>query len=149
MRELNTRSKFLLAVAGLLAVLLIHLAVSAPTASSGASIGAIESIEPILEWTTQMDGAIDGIVLPPELNKLNKYYELAFDIDPKVLIRLAAIRQLWIDQSQSLSIYLRRDKWTYQEIQLIKHYASILGIKTLYYLNSNKEDVNEICDSCS
>jgi ribonucleoside-diphosphate reductase alpha chain len=68
---------------------------------------------------------------PAELRRL---YATAFEVEPKWLVEAAARRQKWIDQSQSLNIYMagasgRRLDETYK-------LAWIRGLKTTYYLRA-------------
>jgi len=68
---------------------------------------------------------------PAELRRL---YATAFEIEPKWLVEAAARRQKWIDQSQSLNIYMsgasgRKLDETYK-------LAWIRGLKTTYYLRA-------------
>jgi ribonucleoside-diphosphate reductase alpha chain len=68
---------------------------------------------------------------PAELRRL---YATAFEVEPKWLVEAGARRQKWIDQSQSLNIYMagasgKRLDETYK-------LAWIRGLKTTYYLRS-------------
>jgi ribonucleoside-diphosphate reductase alpha chain len=78
------------------------------------------------------DGSLARIDrIPPEIRTL---YATAFEIDPKWLVECAARRQKWIDQSQSLNIYMagasgKRLDDTYK-------LAWIRGLKTTYYLRT-------------
>ena len=78
------------------------------------------------------DGDINKIdQIPPEMKAR---YKTAFDIDPTWLVRCAAARQKWIDQAQSLNIYLREpDGKKLEETYLL---AWQKGLKTTYYLRS-------------
>jgi ribonucleoside-diphosphate reductase alpha chain len=65
---------------------------------------------------------------------LRRLYATAFEVEPKWLVEAAARRQKWIDQSQSLNIYMagasgRRLDETYK-------LAWIRGLKTTYYLRA-------------
>jgi ribonucleoside-diphosphate reductase alpha chain len=69
--------------------------------------------------------------LPADLRRL---YATAFETEPKWLVEAAARRQKWIDQSQSLNIYMagasgRKLDETYK-------LAWIRGLKTTYYLRA-------------
>jgi ribonucleoside-diphosphate reductase alpha chain len=68
---------------------------------------------------------------PAELRQL---YATAFEVEPRWLVECAARRQKWIDQSQSLNIYMagasgRKLDETYK-------LAWIRGLKTTYYLRA-------------
>ncbi|HEX6321973.1 MAG TPA: ribonucleoside-diphosphate reductase subunit alpha, partial [Burkholderiales bacterium] len=65
---------------------------------------------------------------------LRQLYATAFEVEPKWLVEAAARRQKWIDQSQSLNIYMggasgRKLDDTYK-------LAWIRGLKTTYYLRA-------------
>jgi ribonucleoside-diphosphate reductase alpha chain len=69
--------------------------------------------------------------VPPELRRL---YATAFEVEPNWLVEAGARRQKWIDQSQSLNIYMagasgRKLDETYK-------LAWIRGLKTTYYLRA-------------
>ena len=120
----------------------------APTASSATSRDLTESIEPILYYSYELEGAVSTRVLVPEFQKLNQYYSLAYETDQKQLIVLNAIRQLFIDQSQSFNLYIREDNWNYKYLSDLHMLAWKLGCKTLYYTNTPKNDEHDSCDSC-
>ena len=126
----------------------LHFAV-APTASSATSKGLTESIEPVMELSYMLEGAVSTQVLVPGLARLRPFYQTAYNINPLRLVKLNAIRQLWIDQSQSSSIYMDTSKWSYEYLAKIHMYAWALGTKTLYYLWTPKSSSEESCASCS
>ncbi len=69
--------------------------------------------------------------VPPELRSL---YATAFEVEPSWLIEAASRRQKWIDQAQSLNIYMagvsgRKLDETYK-------LAWVRGLKTTYYLRT-------------
>ncbi len=121
----------------------------APTASSATSRDLTESIEPILYYSYELDGAVSTRVLVPEFRELNQYYSLAYETDQKKLMVLNAIRQLFIDQSQSFNLYISEDNWNYKYLSDLHMLAWKLGVKTLYYTNTPKNDEHDACDSCS
>ena len=57
-------------------------------------------------------------------------------IEPKWLIEAASRRQKWIDQAQSLNLFIPADvdKW---DLMMLHFRAWELGIKSLYYLLPN------------
>lgn len=78
------------------------------------------------------DGSVKDIPsIPPALK--DKYKEV-FQIDPSWLIKSAAHRGKWVDQSQSLNIYFAGTSG--KELASIYEYAWNLGLKTTYYLRS-------------
>jgi ribonucleoside-diphosphate reductase alpha chain len=78
------------------------------------------------------DGSLAKIDrIPAEVRNL---YATAFEVDPSWLVEAAARRQKWIDQSQSLNIYMagasgKRLDETYK-------LAWLRGLKTTYYLRT-------------
>ena len=78
------------------------------------------------------DGRISQISrIPPELREL---YATAFEIDPKWLVKAGARRQKWIDQSQSLNLYMGEPSGAKMD-ELYK-LAWSAGLKTTYYLRT-------------
>ncbi|HEX4857130.1 MAG TPA: ribonucleoside-diphosphate reductase subunit alpha, partial [Limnobacter sp.] len=78
------------------------------------------------------DGSVMKIDRIPE--DLKRLYATAFEMDPRWLVEAAARRQKWIDQGQSLNIYMagasgKRLDDTYK-------LAWIRGLKTTYYLRT-------------
>jgi ribonucleoside-diphosphate reductase alpha chain len=90
-------------------------------------------------WSKEMldtlkfnDGSIQHIPgIPQELKE--KYLE-TFEIDMKWLVKAAASRGKWIDQSQSLNIFYSGTSG--KEISDLYLYAWEMGVKTTYYLRS-------------
>jgi ribonucleoside-diphosphate reductase alpha chain len=73
--------------------------------------------------------AIDRV--PDELKRL---YATAFEIDPRWLVEAAARRQKWIDQSQSLNIYMAGASG--KKLDETYKLAWVRGLKTTYYLRT-------------
>jgi len=69
--------------------------------------------------------------ISPELRRL---YATAFEIDPVWLVECAARRQKWIDQAQSLNIYLGAPSG--KKLDETYKLAWLRGLKTTYYLRS-------------
>lgn len=65
---------------------------------------------------------------------LKARFATAFEIDPTWLIEAGSRRQKWIDQAQSLNIYMAQPSGKKLD-QLYRH-AWIRGLKTTYYLRS-------------
>ena len=78
------------------------------------------------------NGSVQPISRIPD--ELKARYATAFEIDPTWLIEAASRRQKWIDQAQSLNIYMAKPSGKKLD-QLYKH-AWIRGLKTTYYLRS-------------
>lgn len=73
--------------------------------------------------------AIDRI--PDELKTL---YQTAFEINPEALVKAAAQRQKWLDQSQSLNLYMADPSGP--RLDSLYRLAWRSGLKTTYYLRS-------------
>jgi len=69
--------------------------------------------------------------VPAELRRL---YATAFEIEPKWFVEAAARRQKWIDQSQSLNIYIAGASG--RTLDETYRLAWVRGLKTTYYLRS-------------
>lgn len=65
---------------------------------------------------------------------LKQIYATAFEVDPMWLIEAGSRRQKWIDQAQSLNLYMAQPSGKKLD-QLYRH-AWIRGLKTTYYLRS-------------
>ena len=120
----------------------------APTATSGKSINATESIEPVQDFFYKEEGTITIPTLVPNFRLHNQYYKKSFDCDQMRLVELAAVRQKWLDQAQSVNIYIRHPD-SLKELTEIHMYGFYLGMKSFYYLKQQKDQAEEICESCS
>ena len=78
------------------------------------------------------DGDLAQIERIPE--KLRTLYATAFEIDPGWLIECASRRQKWLDQAQSLNLYLAEASGT--KLDNTYKLAWVKGLKTTYYLRS-------------
>lgn len=65
---------------------------------------------------------------------LKDIYATAFEVDPNWLVEAGSRRQKWIDQAQSLNLYMAEPSGKKLD-QLYRH-AWIRGLKTTYYLRS-------------
>ena len=78
------------------------------------------------------DGALGTIDRVPE--DLKKLYATSFEIEPTWLIQAAARRQKWIDQAQSLNLYMAQPNG--RKLDALYREAWHAGLKTTYYLRS-------------
>ena len=78
------------------------------------------------------DGALGRIDRVPLA--LRALYATAFEIEPEWLIECAARRQKWIDQGQSLNLYLATASG--KRLDEIYKLAWLRGLKTTYYLRT-------------
>ncbi|CRF40684.1 ribonucleoside-diphosphate reductase subunit alpha [Helicobacter ailurogastricus] len=122
-----------------------YLMAIAPTSSISILVGTTQTIEPIYQkkWFEEnLSGMIPVVV--PNLNLDTwSYYTSAYDVDPKDIVRLAAVRQKWIDQGQSLNLFLRLDKANGKLLHEIYHLAWKLGLKSTYYLRTQSPHLEE------
>jgi ribonucleoside-diphosphate reductase alpha chain len=78
------------------------------------------------------DGSLAKIDrIPQEIRTL---YATAFEMEPKWLVECAARRQKWVDQSQSLNIYMAGASG--KKLDDTYKLAWIRGLKTTYYLRT-------------
>jgi ribonucleoside-diphosphate reductase alpha chain len=78
------------------------------------------------------DGSVQNIGrIPAELKTL---YATAFEVEAKWLVESGSRRQKWIDQSQSLNIYMAEPSG--KKLDTLYKMAWLRGLKTTYYLRS-------------
>ena len=126
-----------------------YLMAIAPTSSISILVGTTQAIEPVYKrkWFEEnLSGLIP--VVAPKLNAENwQYYTPAYDLDQNLLVKAAAIRQKWIDQGQSLNIFMTLDKASGKALNEIYMNAWRLGLKSTYYLRSQSpEERSEVAD---
>ncbi len=90
-------------------------------------------------WTQEMRDAIkraDGSIqdVPGIPGELRTLYRTAWELPQKALIDLAAARQPYIDQAQSLNLFMATP--TIGKLSSMYAYAWRAGLKTTYYLRS-------------
>ena len=78
------------------------------------------------------DGSVQPIDRVP--NSLKQLYATAFEIDPRWLIEAGSRRQKWIDQAQSLNLYMAEPSG--QKLDNLYKLAWVRGLKTTYYLRA-------------
>ncbi len=78
------------------------------------------------------DGSLAPIDRAPA--DLKALYATAFEVEPKWLVESAARRQKWIDQAQSLNIYMAGASG--RKLDETYRLAWLRGLKTTYYLRS-------------
>ena len=132
-----------------------YLMAIAPTSSISILVGTTQAIEPVYKrkWFEENLSGLIPVVVP----KLNPdtwdYYTPAYEIDQLEVIKVAAIRQKWIDQGQSTNIFLSLDKASGKYMNDIYMLAWKLGLKSTYYLRSQspeaKNDVEDRSMECS
>lgn len=120
----------------------------APTATSGKAVNSIESTEPIHDLFYKEEGTITIPTVVPNYRKNNRYYKRAFECDQYALLRNAAVRQKWIDQSQSVNVYITKPDSLFELAKLHIYYFHFGG-KTMYYLKQQKDGGEAVCESCT
>lgn len=98
-----------------------------------------EDLKKLDLWDTVMvndlkyyDGRLNQIDrIPREIRKL---YATAFELEPSWLVEAASRRQKWIDQSQSLNLYMSQPSG--QKMDELYKLAWQRGLKTTYYLRT-------------
>lgn len=78
------------------------------------------------------DGSLARIERVPDYLKAR--YATAFEIDPFWLVEAASRRQKWIDQAQSLNIYMAQPSG--KKLDEVYKLAWVRGLKTTYYLRT-------------
>jgi len=119
-----------------------YLMAVAPTSSISILVGTTQAIEPIYKrkwYEVNLSGEIP--VTAPNLSPDTwQYYISSYDLDQNVLIKAGAIRQKWIDQGQSLNIFMRLDKASGRYLNEIYMNAWKFGLKSTYYLRSQSPE---------
>ena len=78
------------------------------------------------------DGSVQSIDRVPD--ELKKIYSTAFEVDSRWLVEAASRRQKWIDQGQSLNLYMAEPSG--KKLDNLYKLAWVRGLKTTYYLRS-------------
>jgi ribonucleoside-diphosphate reductase alpha chain len=78
------------------------------------------------------DGSVQKIDRVPD--ELKALYKCAFEIDAKRLVDAGSRRQKWIDQAQSLNLYMAQPSG--KKLDELYKYAWLSGLKTTYYLRT-------------
>ena len=78
------------------------------------------------------DGSLQAIERVP--HEIKERYATAFEVEPKWLVDAASRRQKWIDQAQSLNLYIAGASG--KKLDITYRMAWLRGLKTTYYLRS-------------
>ncbi|MGM0519470.1 MAG: ribonucleoside-diphosphate reductase subunit alpha [Campylobacterota bacterium] len=134
-----------------------YLMAVAPTSSISILVGTTQAIEPVYKrkWYEENLSGLIPVVVPKLSPETWSYYTPAFEIDQLDVVRAGAIRQKWIDQGQSLNIFMSLDKASGRYLHEIYTLAWKLGLKSTYYLRSQSpeasndvEDRSMECEGC-
>jgi len=126
-----------------------YLMAIAPTSSISILTGTTQAIEPVFKrkWFEENLSGLIPVVVPKLSPETWAYYTPAYDLNQTVLIKAAAIRQKWLDQGQSLNIFITLDKASGRYLNEIYMLAWKLGLKSTYYLRSQSPEVaNDVED---
>lgn len=88
--------------------------------------------EVMLSDIKYFDGSLAKIDRIPE--ELKSLYATAFEMDPRWLVEAGSRRQKWIDQAQSLNLYVSQPSG--RKLDELYKFAWIRGLKTTYYLRT-------------
>ena len=86
-----------------------------------------------------LNGSLEGINRVPE--DIKKLFATSFEVEPRWLIESASRRQKWIDQSQSLNLYISDPNG--KKLDVMYRMAWLKGLKTTYYLRSRSATTSE------
>ncbi|AFT71544.1 Ribonucleotide-diphosphate reductase subunit alpha [Alloalcanivorax dieselolei B5] len=78
------------------------------------------------------DGSVQPIERVPA--DLKERFRTAFEVEPRWLVESASRRQKWIDQAQSLNLYIAEANG--KKLDVTYKMAWLLGLKTTYYLRA-------------
>jgi ribonucleoside-diphosphate reductase alpha chain len=126
-----------------------YLMAIAPTSSISILTGTTQAIEPVFKrkWFEENLSGLIPVVVPKLSPETWAYYTPAYDLNQTVLIKAAAIRQKWLDQGQSLNIFITLDKASGRYLNEIYMLAWKLGLKSTYYLRSQSPEIaNDVED---
>ena len=142
----------------------------APNGSISYINDSTASLHPIISRIEERYESKTGKIYYPApylSNETLKYYNSAYDIDMRKVIDTYAAAQKHVDQSMSLTLFMRStipeglyewkngrtDKMTTRDLTILRNYAHAKGIKSLYYVRTYTDDNQEVgvneCESCS
>jgi len=134
-----------------------YLMAIAPTSSISILTGTTQAIEPVYKrkWFEENLSGLIPVVAPNLSADTWQYYTPSYDLDQNALIKAGAIRQKWLDQGQSLNIFITLDKASGKYLNEIYMNAWKFGLKSTYYLRSQSpessgdvEDRSQECVGC-
>jgi ribonucleoside-diphosphate reductase alpha chain len=134
-----------------------YLMAVAPTSSISILTGTTQAIEPVYKrkWFEENLSGLIPVVVPNLSSETWEYYTPSYELNQNLLIKAGAIRQKWIDQGQSLNIFISLDKASGKYLNEIYMNAWKYGLKSTYYLRSQSpeasndvEDRSQECVGC-
>lgn len=126
-----------------------YLLAIAPTSSTSIIAGTTAGTDPVMKrfFLEEKKGAMLPRVAPSLSDKTFWLYKGAYLTDQQWSIRAAGVRQLHIDQAQSLNLYITNE-FTMRQVLNLYLLAWECGVKTVYYVRSKSLEVEE-CESCA
>lgn len=131
----------------------------APTSSISILVGTTQTTESIYKrkfFEENLSGLIP--VVAPNLSPDTwAHYIPVYELDQEVVIKAGAVRQKWIDQGQSLNIFMTLAKASGKVLNDVYMLAWKLGLKSTYYLRSESPeakaekdvaDRSQECEGC-
>lgn len=127
----------------------------APTGSISLIAGSTQGIDPVYKrkWNEENSLGASQPILAPDLSPDTfAYYINAYEVDPEDLVELNAIRQNYIDQAISFTMYIDPEKQYVSKdsgkvisvatkLNRIWRKAWESGIKTIYYTRSKSPEI--------
>ncbi len=119
-----------------------YLMAIAPTSSISILTGTTQAIEPVYKrkWFEENLSGLIPVVAPNLTADTWQYYTPSYDLDQNLLVKAGAIRQKWLDQGQSLNIFITLDKASGKYLNEIYMNAWKFGLKSTYYLRSQSPE---------
>ena len=126
-----------------------YLLAIAPTSSTSIIAGTTAGTDPVMKrfFLEEKKGAMLPRVAPSLSDKTFWLYKGAYLTDQQWSIRAAGVRQLHIDQAQSLNLYITNE-FTMRQVLNLYLLAWECGVKTVYYVRSKSLEVEE-GESCA
>ena len=126
-----------------------YLLAIAPTSSTSIIAGTTAGTDPVMKrfFLEEKKRAMLPRVAPSLSDKTFWLYKGAYLTDQQWSIRAAGVRQLHIDQAQSLNLYITNE-FTMRQVLNLYLLAWECGVKTVYYVRSKSLEVEE-CESCA
>jgi ribonucleoside-diphosphate reductase alpha chain len=142
----------------------------APNGSISYINDSTASLHPIINRIEERYEAKTGKIYYPApylSNDTISYYKSAYDTDMRKVIDTYAAAQEHVDQSMSLTLFMRStiptglyewkngrtNKMSTRDLTILRNYAHAKGIKSLYYVRTYTDDNQEVgineCESCS
>jgi ribonucleoside-diphosphate reductase alpha chain len=135
-----------------------YLMAIAPTSSISILVGTTQTIEPVYKrkWFEENLSGMIPVTAPKLSPDTWGFYTPAYELDQRLLIQAGAVRQKWIDQGQSLNIFITLDKASGKYLNDIYMLGWKLGLKSVYYLRSQSPETHSVdsvdrsieCDGC-